>query len=224
MNPKDDGKSAAGWTGRDWTPQGERLYVGGRPQGAEERGIAALAADSGHSLERELLLADGVADPREASRPAPARRTGWLVGLTLGLVGAALAATWMVRERREWDVQRTRLEGDISKLSTDSRQLIDGLNKESSRRELVIAERKSENQNLASLLQKALGQIETAQSDLRHERERNEKLVAEHQKALAAAQARASVRSPLAETLSTWLPRWVRAVEDREKVEAKKTE
>ena len=220
MTSRDDEKPAAGWTGKEWIAQGERLFVNGRAQRPEERGIAALVPDSGAFLERELLLADGVADAREAAHPAPARHTGWLICLTLGLVALALGSAWVVRERRTWDEQRSLLEGKLTKLSTESCQRIEGLSKENAQKEQLIAERKLENQNLAGLLGKALGQIEAVQMDLRHERERNEKLVAAHHNALEAAR-KEPPKSTVAEMLPTWLLRWVRAVQEHEKARGK---
>jgi len=218
MNPKPDSpKPNASWGARPWTPQGERLFIGSSSISPSEQ-VQTVANENGPMLERELLLAEGAADPRERPHRASTRRTGWIAALALVLIAGALAAVAFLRERASWSEARAVLEDRLAKLSEDSSQKIEALRREAAEKSQQLSERRAENQSLAQLADKTLNQLQACLGDLRHERERNEKLQTECKKALEIS------RPTLNDAIAEWLPQWVRAIKPEKIEELEKKE
>ena len=204
MTPKPEGgNQEAGWTPRERPQAGERTFRSPRALAAGERSFSPLQAEVGAAVERQLLLADGLADAEEVPRPAGTKRGGWLIAATIFAVAAALGGVTFVRVERIWQEKVSQLEGQIGSLSLESAQRIEVLRKEGADKDRVIAERKSENQSLAALMDKTLVELKASLGDLRRERERSQTLEAEYRKAVE------SRRSFLGEMLSAWVPRWL---------------
>lgn len=182
------------------------MFIGTAGAAASNARQKTIPAEAELTLERELLLADGAADSRESPRPASARRSGWLVGLALILIVGALAAVAFRREQKHWEEANATLEVRLARLTVESGEKLEALQKAAAARELELREHKAASQQLETLAQKTLGQLQACLGDLRQERERNQQLATDYHNALKIA------RPTLTEAIAEFLPPWLRRI------------
>ncbi|HZN57051.1 MAG TPA: hypothetical protein VFD71_03170 [Planctomycetota bacterium] len=204
MSPSSDngGRPHEAWSAREWSPLGERS-PGGRSPTSDGPGTSLLPSEMGAALERQLLLADGASDVKERARPSGSRRAPWVAAITVVLVAGTVLTVWHLRERKTWMDTAAGLETALAQLRSQTKQEIDALRNQNDTKERWLSERKADNQSLAALLDKSLLQLKANQEDLRRERERNEKLAASYEQALARS------ASPIRDAFGTWMKSWL---------------